>query len=190
MVTKTHIDTRYAAEREFWVEQKWGSPTSRITPNFHWSDDISDHSICKRPFQLEMTRTSIAAFASAIAYSALTNVVENIYLSLNDLDRLVYNYAEKVSTLPCVKKIGLAESEGISTIWTIIDSQPFEDSVRLPIYDAQFHVLRAVPRGISLDFRIINVQEIEPNLDPRDSFPSNMKIIWRDGDVAKAVPHR
>jgi len=190
MATETHIGDRHNIEPEFWVEQKWGSSASDVAHRYSWADYISDHSIRERPFQLKMTQISIAALADATVYSVLAGVLENVYLSLSDLDRLAKNYAKKVSAFPYVKEIGLAKFEGISTIWTIIDSPPFEDAVRLPIYDAQFLVLRAVPEGLSLDFRIINIRETESNQDPKESFPSNMKIIWQEGDVTKAVPHR
>ena len=64
--------------------------------------------------------------------------VETKKPTLSDLYKAFVNIVSKVDF---VKQVLIEETIDVSTIWTIIDAKPFEDSLREPIYDAEINVL-------------------------------------------------
>ncbi len=74
------------------------------------------------------------------------------------------------------KKILIVEDEEGFTIWTIIEAEPFDDSQRKPIYQAQINILRQMEEGIPIDFRILNISEYK---QIEDIIPSSAKIYWQ-----------
>ena len=103
---------------------------------------------------------------------------EATFAVITELGQLCEDYVERVSTLRIVRKVLLVETEDIPTIWTIIDSTPFEDSVREPIYQAQLQVLRALEGTTLLDFYVLNVSELPEDEELDNVVPANAKLLW------------
>lgn len=96
----------------------------------------------------------------------------------NTVAKLCEAYLKIVSSIDMAKKVLVAETMDVATIWTIIDAPPFEDSLRTPICDAQLRILSMLKEQISLDFNVLNVSELSENQQPDDIIPVNAKLIW------------
>ena len=84
-----------------------------------------------------------------------------------------------VNTIEIVKQILIVEDEEGFTILTLIEAEPFDDSQRKPIYQAQINILRQMEEDIPVDFHILNVSEHLNLEELRDVIPSNAKIFWQ-----------
>lgn len=87
-------------------------------------------------------------------------------------------YVEMVSTINIVRQVLLVEVKNLTTIWTIIDTTPFEDSLRTPIYEAQIKILSTLKEDIPLDFYVLNVSELSENEKTESTVPANAQLLW------------
>lgn len=89
-------------------------------------------------------------------------------------------YVDLVSPIQVVKQVLVIDDGGITSIWTVIDAPPYEDQLRMPIYEAQLQLLRLVgEEDIPLDFLVINVSELPDNQELASTVPQNAKIFWQ-----------
>jgi len=84
-------------------------------------------------------------------------------------------FVERARTLSHVQQILIEESRVPARIWTIIFAPPFEDSYRVPVYEAEMaiHQQEAYPL---VEFRLINMQEIEQELT--NVLPASHRILF------------
>lgn len=96
--------------------------------------------------------------------------------TLSDLYEL---FVDSVSEVDFVQQVLVEETIDVSTIWTIINTTPFEDSLRDPIYDAEIKVLGMLKGDISLDFSILNVSELVDKQEVDSVIPPKAKLLWK-----------
>lgn len=112
----------------------------------------------------------------AVVLDKLIVCVEAKMPSVKDLCE---NYLNMANTVEVVKQILIVEDEEGFTIWTVIEAEPFDDSLRKPIYQAQIDMLRQIEDDKPIDFHILNILEYT-NLEAlQDVIPHNAKIIWQ-----------
>jgi len=92
---------------------------------------------------------------------------------------LYREYIQKVCDLDIVQKIFLVEDEDETTILTIINAPPFEDSLREPIYLAQLEVLRSPNSNSNVGFHVLNEKELSAEQTVENTIPENAKRIWQ-----------
>jgi hypothetical protein len=110
---------------------------------------------------------------------ALGKLIPSTEAELPSVEELCQDYLSMVNTFEIVKQILIVEDEEGFTIWTIIEAEPFDDSQRKPIYQAQINMLRQMKEDIPIDFHILNASECSNLEDLRDVIPSNAKIFWQ-----------
>ncbi len=90
-------------------------------------------------------------------------------------------YIEGVKNLDVVRKVLLSgsEDENVSIIWTIIEAPPFDDSLRIPIYEAQLKILKSLKEDILLDFHVLNLSELLENQSVEGIVPPDTDILWQ-----------
>ena len=88
--------------------------------------------------------------------------------------RLVEHFAGLAFALPQVQRVVLIADEGDLTIWTVIDTEPFDRGQRYPVYAAQARALSMIDCD-SVDFRLINLREF--GSDAADIVP-RAEAIW------------
>jgi FtsZ-binding cell division protein ZapB len=110
----------------------------------------------------------------------LSKKVDEIHsrVETNTVAKLCQAYVKIVSNIDMAKKVLVAETMDVATIWTIIDAPPFEDSLRTPIYDAQLRILSTLKEHVPLDFNVLNVSELPKKQEPNDIIPANAKLVW------------
>jgi len=77
--------------------------------------------------------------------------------------------------LPHVQQILIEESRAPARIWTVISAPPFEDSYRIPVYEAEM-VIHQQETYPLVEFRLINRQEIEQELT--NVLPASHRILF------------
>lgn len=101
-------------------------------------------------------------------------------------EKIYDTYVSTVNKLDIVQQVGITQTPGGTTIWTMIDATPFDDSLRMPIYDAQLEVLRGFSKDIAIDFHVVNIAELRGIGKLEDILPRLMKPIWtRQGSIAQ-----
>ena len=106
-------------------------------------------------------------------------LIGHLNISNRDISaKLAIGYVNIVRSIEVVKEILLQTKEDIVTIWTIIDAPPFQDDLRMPIYDAQVIVLRTLENNIHIDFHIVNLSELPNTVGIEQIIPLNAKCIW------------
>lgn len=81
-----------------------------------------------------------------------------------DTARLCKRYVDRVSQIPEVRVVVLSQGDNAPRILTIVDTAPFERAVRGRVYEAQQYVLLSTKSPL-VEFRLINVSEVEEDLD-------------------------
>lgn len=106
----------------------------------------------------------------------LDKLIPSVEAELSSVEELCQDYLNMINNIEIVKQILIVEDEEGITIWTIIEAEPFDDSQRKPIYQAQINILRQVDEGTPIDFRILNISEYKQR---GNIIPSSAKIVWQ-----------
>jgi predicted DNA-binding protein len=90
-------------------------------------------------------------------------------------------YIEEVKDLHVVREVLLSrcEDDDVSVIWTIIEGPPFDDSVRLPIYEAQLKILKSLKEDTLVDFHVLNLSEFPEKQSVENILPPDTDILWQ-----------
>lgn len=112
----------------------------------------------------------------------LLDQVENV-TSAKRLYKVFKAYLEEIKSLDIVRQVFLSLHgyEDVPTLWTIIESEPFEDSLRTPIYEAQMRVLKTLTDDILVDFRVLNVRELSNDQKLEKILPVEIIYSWHRG---------
>lgn len=95
------------------------------------------------------------------------------------IDELCRAYVQIVNSINEVVKVLLVEDEDVAEIWTIIDAPPFEDQLRIPVYDAQLETLRSSQVEIPVEFHVLNLLEISDKRALERIIPPHARLIWQ-----------
>lgn len=90
-------------------------------------------------------------------------------------------YIEEVKNLDVALKVLLSKSEdeNVYIIWTIIEAPPFDDDLRIPIYEAQLKILKSLKEDTFIDFHVVNLSELLENQNIEDIVPPVTDILWQ-----------
>lgn len=136
------------------------------------------HRFC--PVQMRLTPTEFRVYTKESLEELASKLRDTLLsIAITDIDKLCSEYVDKVSNIKVVREILVVEEEEATTIWTIIKSPPFEDSLREPIYAAQSQVLRSLGQDITLDFYVLNESELPSDEKLSEIIPSNARLIWQ-----------
>lgn len=111
--------------------------------------------------------------------AVLDKLIPFVEAELPSVEELCQDYLNMANTIEIVKRILIIEDEEGFTIWTVIEAEPFDDSQRKPIYQAQINMLRQIEEDIPIDFHILNISEYSSLEGLQDIIPPNAKIIWQ-----------
>jgi len=84
-------------------------------------------------------------------------------------------FVDGVRTVPPVQQILIEESRVPARIWTVISAPPFEDSYRVPVYEAEMAIHQQATYPL-VEFRLINMQEIGQELT--NVLPASHRILF------------
>ena len=153
---------------------------ARDLPRAEFIDDITElrQEIDTLYITVDSLRQELASSKRRI--NELSKKIDEIHplVETNTIAKLCEAYVKIVSSIGMVQKVIVVETMDVTTIWTIIDAPPFEDSLRTPIYDAQLHILSMLKDHVSLDFNVLNVSELPENQEPYSIIPANTRLIW------------
>ena len=91
--------------------------------------------------------------------------------------KVLDQYVSIVSRLPFVEEVRAEPGyEGVQ-IWTVIDSEPFEDDPRDQMYSAELQAWDQCPKALVL-FRLINRREYGDEA-MEWALPKNAHVAWR-----------
>jgi len=90
-------------------------------------------------------------------------------------------YIEEVKGLRVVREVLLSrcEDDDVSIIWTIIEAPPFDDSLRIPIYEAQLKILKSLKEDTLVDFHVLNLSELLENQSVENIVPPDTDMLWQ-----------
>lgn len=158
-------------------------PRTIDSDELFWEEWVSTHTSQFDPTPIPIQMRFISPNFSEITKDYLehfqTLLRESFLSATSNVDVVCTQYIEKVSSIEAAREILVVQAEKVTTLWTIIKSPPFEDSVREPIYAAQLQILRSLKRPIPIDFRILNETELPSDQDLSNAIPSNATSIWR-----------
>ena len=175
----THRRRAIVSLTDYWFEML---DRVRDLTQIEFRDEVTD---MKR--EIDSLRISMATMNRELSSykQTIDKLCETVYGSLSTqqtkatrVDELCKDYVDMVSTIEVVRRILLVEDSGVTTIWTIIDAPPFEDSLRTPIYEAQIKILSTLKENIPLDFYVLNLSEISEDEELESIVPSNAKLVW------------
>jgi hypothetical protein len=65
---------------------------------------------------------------------------------------------ERLKRLPQVRRVLVETEGGVTRVWTVIEAEPFENSARDPVFDAELQAMIAHP-DVEAGFRLLNSRE-------------------------------
>jgi len=130
-------------------------------------------------FRLEQLARQQASLAEAIGAPSklLPETPSTQPVDTHETAVVCGKYVGLVGRLAIVRKILLVRDEEGTTVWTVIEAAPFEDSLRVPIYEAQFEALRSAQEGALLDFYVLNTKELTEGQDPEGILPEDARVL-------------
>ena len=157
----------------------WEFHCPRTMDELFWGEEFYSSTHYFRPLQMRFTPTDVVMYRKESFEELTSKLRELLSIVTTDIDRLCREYVGKVSDISAVHEVLVVEEEEVTTIWTIIEAPPFEDSLREPIYAAQLQILRSLEQDIDLDFYVLNEAELSADEKLSDIIPSNARSIWR-----------
>lgn len=161
------------------VTRGWRLRLPRSIDELYWSEWVSVSPYYFRPLQMRLPPTEFIVYSKESLEELPTKIRELVSIATTGVDSLCREYIDKVSAIEVVREILVVKGEKVTTVWTIINTPPFEDSVREPIYTAQLQILRSLEQVIPIDFYILNESELPSDEKLSDVIPSNARSIWR-----------
>lgn len=95
------------------------------------------------------------------------------------LEKLCNHYIKLVSTVDIVKSIYIVVNDTDLQCWTIIDAEPFETTLRKPIYNAQIKIYQQMQGDLALDFHVLNLSELTDRSELEGILPPSAKLVWQ-----------
>lgn len=155
----------------------WEFPALGDVANAFWLERPHGYTYRFSPVQMRFKSPDLV-FDTEAFLKELTTRLQNV-LSLTGINRVYGDYLNMVKNIQVVREVLLVETEDISTLYTIIECTPFDDTLREPIYDAQLHILRSIKGNVSIDFYVLNLLEL-PEYEEKASFiPAYAKLLWK-----------
>jgi len=185
-VSKEISQTRYGplarALVRNWLEIR---DKARSFPSLEFRDDFTelrrDTDVLRAKIEvlskeLVSTKNKVQELSQEVLKLRLDKKTETIAI-----DEVCKAYIEEVKNLDVVRKVLLSspEDENVSIIWTIIDASPFDDSLRIPFYEAQLKILKSLKEDTPLDFHVLNLSELLENQSVEDIVPPDTDILWQ-----------
>ncbi|GEM_PF-2284406 len=90
--------------------------------------------------------------------------------------KLIEKFVAKVCRFKEVKKILIVDNGGVPRLWTVLDAKPWDWEVQRRIFEIESQTLRALDQPL-LDFRLINLSEIEEDQHPY-VIPDGAKLLY------------
>jgi hypothetical protein len=94
------------------------------------------------------------------------------------VERLLEAYVDGVRSIPVVERVLVSEPYRIGAIrvYTVIDSEPFENGPLHSILEAEIPVYEQAP-DVEVSFRVINRRELEDPLEMH--LPSRYRVLYQ-----------
>jgi len=108
----------------------------------------------------------------------LTRIENELFGRQHQYDAIYAQYIKLLKGSDIVSQIYAVEMHGTAVIWTVIESTPFEDELRMPIYQAQIKILSTLDEKTSVDFHIVNRLELSTGEDIDAVVPKDAKLLW------------
>jgi len=167
------------------IFQRWAGMLGKVRdlPASEFQDDVVE---LRR--EVDVLHLSVESIRQA--WETTKKTLEELSREINDIRSIIQTsnatitglcraYVEAVSNIDLVRQVLLSQDEEVATLWTIIDAPPFEDSFRIPIYEAQTRLLRSIREDILVDFCVLNVSELSDNQRLKDIISPDFTILWQ-----------
>lgn len=168
------------SHQRFQAFKGWELPIFCEIDKAFWLEQPCRYSYRFSPIQMRLTTPNLVLDTHTFLAELATRL--NTVLSVtqtSDIDRAYSDYIDKVKNIKVVREVLLVETDDVSTLWTIIESPPFDDTIREPIYNAQLHILRSIKGNTSIDFYVLNLLELPENEEKSSFIPAHAKLIWK-----------
>lgn len=94
-----------------------------------------------------------------------------------DVREKAEHFARDISRLPQARTVLLTSPRSGPNVWVVIEGEPFEDSLRMPVYEAELLAHDAYPET-PVSFRLINLTEFS-DMQPDELLPAAAEVLWQ-----------
>lgn len=161
------------------VLRGWGPPCERAFRHLVWAEWAASPFGYSRAVQTQLFTPDFVVATQQLVEELSFKLGEVLSAIATDVEQLCQHYVNRVSAIDIVREVLLVETDEITTVWTIIDAPPFEDSVREPVYQAQLQILRELEGDTVLDFYVLNVSELPKKEKLERIVPPDARLLWR-----------
>ena len=95
------------------------------------------------------------------------------------IDSLCKTYIQKIKDFEIAKELYTSQNDSGIICWAIVDTEPFNSTLLEQIYDAQVYIYSKMENTLALEFRVVNLKELNNYNDLLNFLPSSAKLIWQ-----------
>ena len=95
------------------------------------------------------------------------------------IDSLCKTYIQKIKDFEIAKELYTSQNDSGIICWAIVDTEPFNSTLLEQIYDAQVYIYSKMENTLALEFRVVNLKELNNYNDLLNFLPPSAKLIWQ-----------
>ena len=107
------------------------------------------------------------------------DIREYLHTTETYIDNLCKSYIQILNSIEIAKELYTTYTNSGIICWTIVDTEPFNSNLLEPIYNAQVDIYTKMESTLALDFRVLNLKELNNSKELLNILPPSAKLIWR-----------
>jgi hypothetical protein len=107
------------------------------------------------------------------------DIREYLHATETNIDNLCKSYIQMLNSIEIAKELYTTDTNSGIICWTIVDAEPFNSNLLEPIYNAQVDIYTKMESTLALEFRVVNLKEINDSKELLNILPPSAKLIWQ-----------
>lgn len=95
------------------------------------------------------------------------------------IDSLCKTYIQIINSTKIAKELYTTQTDSGIICWTIVDAEPFNSNLLEQIYNAQVYIYSKMESTLALEFRVVNLKELNDSKELLNILPPSAKLIWQ-----------
>lgn len=173
------------------LPEQWQIRSSKYLASAIWRDLLlKTRNYPKPEFRDEISELRQEVDTLKVMVRTLTNTITGLskenkdireYLHTTEtyIDSLCKSYIQILNSIEIAKELYTTYTNSGIICWTIVDTEPFNSNLLEPIYNAQVDIYTKMESTLALDFRVLNLKELNNSKELLNILPPSAKLIWR-----------
>lgn len=149
---------------------------TRNYPKPEFRDDFSE--LRQEVDKLKVTVISLTKTIGKLSKEN-KDILEYSHATETYIDSLCKTYIQTINSIEIVKELYTTQTDSGIICWTIVDAEPFNSTILEQIYNAQVYIYSKMESTLALEFRVVNLKELNDSKKLLNILPPSAKLIWQ-----------